>query len=248
MTAQEARFILIIVINLIATVIYLDIDLFLEKDNRIGCWVRAIVMLLCPITGALMLSISHICFRLFLHKKVELEDAISGMNWVKRCMPADKERECRLDLINDFQTNVQKIYRQMKENEEDRPECAHILIDYMNPVLKQQVFTGMEQKSLVDIFDDVCEMLYEADPEGMDVSEFKAVSLRLLEVSEFACSQMWCDRAALWYPDALSTYTCRMKLYFVMREKESFFRVLNELKQSGISIDRETLEVLRVFM
>lgn len=302
MTSQEMRFIVILIINLIVTVIYLILNLFRKKDNRAGCLVRAVVMLLCPITGALMLFVGYICFLLFFHKEVDLADVVFGKDRVKSYMHADEDRERNLvpveeaitvtdkenlrglmlnvvrsdihkslstialalgsedsetahyaasilqDVLNDFRGNVQKIYHQMKENEEDRPECAHILIDYMNPVLKQQVFTGMDQKNQVDILDDVCEMLYEADPQSMDAGEIEAVSLRLLEVSEFERSQRWCERAELRYPTALSTYTCQLKLYFSMGRKEPFFRVLNELKQSGIFIDRETLEMIRTFM
>lgn len=302
MTVQEKRFILILIINLIVTIIYLIFNLIRKKDNRRGCWVRVIVMLLCPVTGALILFVSYICFLLFFHKEVDLADVVFGKERVESLVHADEDLERNLvpveeavtvtdrenlrglmlnvarsdvrqslstislalnsedsetahyaasilqDVLNDFRANVQKIYQQMKENEEDRPACAHLLIDYMNQVLKQQVFTAMEQKSQVAILDDVCEMLYEADPESMDVGEFEAVSLRLLEISEFERSRKWCDRAVARYPDTLSTYTCRLKLYYSMGEKELFFQTMEELRQSGISVDRETLEMIRVFM
>lgn len=302
LTSQEKIFILILIVNLIVTIIYLIINLFRKKDNRRGCWVRALIMLLCPITGALMFFVSFICYLLFFHREVDLADVVFGKDRVESHMHADEDRERNLvpveeaitvtdreslrglmlnvvrsdvqqslstialalnsedsetahyaasilqDVLNDFRENVQKLYQQMKDSEENRPEYAHMLIEYMNPVLKQRAFTDMEQKSQVDILDDVCEMLYEADPGSMDSSEFEAVSLRLLEMSEFERCWKWCDRAASQYPDVLSSYTCRMKLYFSMGEKEPFFQVLNKLRQSGISIDQETLEMIRVFM
>lgn len=302
MTAPEIWFVVILVVNLIVTIVYLIVNLFRKKDNKRGCWVRAAVMLLCPITGALMFLVSYLCFLLFFHEEVDLADVVFSKERVKTYMHADEDRERNLipveeavtvtdkenlrklmldvvrgdvqqslstialaldsedsetahyaasilqDVLNDFRVNVQKVYQQMKENEEERPSYAHMLIDYMDPVLRQQVFTEMEQKSQVDILDDVCEMLHEADPENMSADEFEVVSLRLLEVSEFERCQKWCDRAALQYPDTLSTYTCQLKLYFSMREKESFFRVFNELRRSNVSIDRETLELIRVFM
>ena len=152
------------------------------------------------------------------------------------------------DILNNFRVKVQKTYQEMKDNEEDRPDLAHVLIDYMDPVLKQQPFTEMEQKNQVHIMDDVCEMLYESDSESMTIDEYDAIALRLLEVSEYERSRVWCERLALLHPDTLSAYTCQMKLYFSMGEKESFFRVLNELRQSGVFIDQETLEMIRVFM
>lgn len=39
----------------------------------------------------------------------------------------------------------------------------------------------------------------------------------------------------------------RLKLYFTMGEKEKFFEVLQELKESDIIIDNETLELIRIF-
>ena len=152
------------------------------------------------------------------------------------------------DILNNFRAKVQKDYQELKEAEEDLPDRAHVLIDYMDPVLKQQVFTEMEQKGQVNILDDVCEMLFEADPNGVTIDEYEAAALRLLEVGEYERSKTWCERLAQRYPDTLSAYTCQLKLYFSMEEKESFFRVLSELRRSGVSIDQEALEMIRVFM
>ena len=302
MTVQETIFIVILIVNLIITLIYLIVNLFRKANNRRGCWIRALVMLLCPITGALMLLLSYICFLLFFHKEVDLADVVFSKDRVETLVHADEDRERNLipveeaitvtdrenlrglmlnvvrndvqqslaaialaldsedsetahyaasilqDVLNDFRAKVQKLYQQMKENEEDRPEYGHFLIEYMEPVLKQKVFTEMEQRSQVDILDEVGEMLYGADPDSVSSGEYETLSLRLLEVSEFERSQKWCSRAALRYPDALSTYTSQMKLYFSTGERDAFFRVLNDLRQSGISIDRDTLEMIRVFM
>ena len=302
MTPQERLFILILIVNLIVTIIYLILNLFFRKDRRTSFWVRIIVMLLCPVTGPLIMFVGYICYLLFFHSEVDLADVVFGKDRVKSFLYADEDRERNMvpveeaitvtdkenlrnlmlnvvrsdvqkslatialaldsedsetshyaasilqEVLDKFRANVQKIYQQMKDNEEERPERAHILIEYMDPVLKQRPFTETEQRGQVDILDDVCEMLYEADPESMDAAEFEAVSLRLLEVSEFERCRKWCGRATEKYPDVLSTYSCWLKLYFSLGERESFFRVLDELRQSGISIDQETLELIRVFM
>ena len=304
MTSQEYRFIVILAVNLIITIIYVIINLFRKKDNRTSFWMRAIVMLLCPVTGALVFFVGYIWFLIFFHKEVDLADVVFSKERVEKYLHADEDRERNLvpieeaievtdrenlrilmlnvvrgdiqqslstismalssedsetahyaasilqNALNDFRVNVQKNYQYMKqdENEEERPEYAHMLIEYMNQVLKQHVFTDMEQKNQVTILEDVCEMLYEKEPEGMLSSEFEAVCMRLMEISEYESCQKWCDRALLWYPNTLSTYTCRLKLYFSTQNKEEFFRVLNELRQSGISVDSETLDLMRVFV
>ena len=49
-------------------------------------------------------------------------------------------------------------------------------------------------------------------------------------------------------PRVLSSYTCQMKLYFSCGKKEKFFQVMQELRDSDIAIDNETLELIRTFM
>ncbi|MBQ8640136.1 MAG: hypothetical protein IJ468_13300 [Lachnospiraceae bacterium] len=152
------------------------------------------------------------------------------------------------DALNDFRANVQKNYQQMKKEENDPVSYGPMLIDYMNQVLEQRVFTDMEQKTFVLIMDDVSEMLYQKDPERMTSAYFEAVSMRLLEVRQFELCKKWCERAMLQYPNTLASYTCQLKFYFTAEEKEEFFRVLSALRASAIVIDNETLELIRVFL
>lgn len=166
------------------------------------------------------------------------------------------------DSLNDFRANVQKIYRDIKDTEKEiqtaeeekkrellqsQLEELVILIDYMNPVLLQQVFTEMEQLSLAKQFDEVCEILYKKEPMRMSSHFFEAVALRLLEVKEFNLSEKWCERAVEMYPNTLTTYTCQLKLYFSNGNRDAFFATLDALRASSVVIDNETLEMIRVF-
>ena len=53
--------------------------------------------------------------------------------------------------------------------------------------------------------------------------------------------------AARHHPDCLASYTCRLKLYFAMKNRDAFFDTLAALKQSNVVIDRDTLELIKVF-
>lgn len=151
------------------------------------------------------------------------------------------------DALNDFRMSVEKQRQLVEEGGANMPVYAQQLIDYMNQVLEQRVFTDMEQKNYVGIMDEVCDIYYEKYPEKMTSSEFEAISMRLLEIKDFVNCEKWCDRATYHYPNTLSTYTCRLKLYFTNGQKENFFEVIEELKQSAVVIDSETLELIRVF-
>lgn len=152
------------------------------------------------------------------------------------------------DALNDFRMNVQKQYQLVTEESDRQVVYAEALIEYMNQVLEQRVFTDMEQKDYVSIMDKVCEVLYEKGRERMTSSHYEAISLRLLETEDFENCQKWCERAEYQYPNTLATYTCQLKLYFNSGQKTRFFEVLDALKHSAVVIDSETLELIRAFL
>ena len=151
------------------------------------------------------------------------------------------------DALNDFRLRVSTDFNKVKNHEDGYIEIAVNLIDYMDKVLVQNVFTPMEQKSFAGIMADTAEILYSESADDLSAEIFESVALRLLEVEEFDRSAIWCDRSMIRYPYALSSYTIRLKLYFNSGEREKFFDTLNELKASPIIIDSETLELIRTF-
>lgn len=210
--------------------------------------------------------------------------------------------------LNTFRINVRKlqnaINKDIEENNDDtskRDEYGVVLIDYMDKVLKQQVFTKVEQDYFVKIMADVGEMVYQDElmnkenslpqnesPEDMDeyetarterISEEKAkrtepvararevhlddedehshvnrlsashycsIALRLIEIKNYEDARLWCSRAMDDFPYVLESYQCMMKLLFVLGDNEGFFHVLDRLKESKISIDSQTLEMIRL--
>ncbi len=171
------------------------------------------------------------------------------------------------DELNDFRVTVQKLYEQVMQPEEEeipeegkmseeeetpeelelRCQCAAELIHYMDQVLRQHVFTDLEQESFVSRLDEVCEFLYTKMPELMKSSFYEAVALRLIELRKYDRAEEWCQRSFGQYPEELSSYTCPLKLYFTSGERELFFATLEKLQRSTVVLDSETLELVRMF-
>lgn len=151
------------------------------------------------------------------------------------------------DALNDFRMNVQKQYLLVKEKDQHCATYAEALIEYMNQVLEQRVFTDLEQRSYVKLMDEVCEILYTEARDNMQSSQYEAVSLRLLEIEDYENCEKWCERAEYHYPNTLATYSCLLKLYFNSGQKSKFFDAIESLKSSSVVIDSETLEMIRVF-
>ena len=122
-----------------------------------------------------------------------------------------------------------------------------MLIDYMNRILSQKIFTTMEQTKYVNMLEEAAESLYQKNGARITADRYEGLCLKLLDLKKIPETEKWCMRLARQHGNALTAYTCRLKLYFTMGEKEKFFEVLQELKESDIIIDNETLELIRIF-
>lgn len=152
------------------------------------------------------------------------------------------------EVLDQFRANVQKGIQTVREDPKHQTEYARLMIDYMNPILIQKVFTDLEQNAMVHLMDEMGEIVFENERLTITSEQFEAISMRLLEIKDYANCQKWCDRADYFYPEELATYTCKLKLYFNTGKKYHFFRVLQDLKKSNIIVDNETLELIRVFL
>lgn len=149
--------------------------------------------------------------------------------------------------LDEFRLKVERLYEEIKEEEPGETGAERKLLDYMNVILKQKVFTDLEQKRYVRMMADVAETFFEKNPLEITQEQYENVCLRLMEIREYEKSEKWCLRLSEQYPDQLSSYTCKLKLYFVIKNREAFFQTLDGLKASDVVIDNETLELVRIF-
>ncbi len=158
------------------------------------------------------------------------------------------------DALNDFRIKVQRDYGEIMDaldaadgDDDSGGANAPALIEYIDDMLKKRVFTQLEQANYTYLMEEMGEKLYHSQtyPIGCDLLE--RIALRLLEIQDFQLCEKWCLRIVELYPDTLSAYTTRLKLYFSSGERENFFNVMEGLKKTDIIIDRETLELIRAF-
>lgn len=122
-----------------------------------------------------------------------------------------------------------------------------MLLDYMDSILKQHIFSSHEQRKFVQILTGAAESLYGKGTDKFTVKRYEEVCLRALEIKDYESCAKWCARMAEQFPDELPTYTCKLKLYFARQDKAAFFEALEALKKSNVVIDNETLELVRIF-
>lgn len=151
------------------------------------------------------------------------------------------------DVLNDFRAHTQELFIAMNRNEKDSCEYASLLIEYMNGVLKQEVFQEAEQRSFVYMLEKACDYLYERDWKLFTPQYIGWLCELFLRIGDFDRMKLWSDRGRDMYPDELTIYVCYLKYYFTVGKKKQFFEELDRLKRSDIVIDKETLELIRTF-
>lgn len=151
--------------------------------------------------------------------------------------------------MDTFRENVRKAQKEIEEGDITDTEIQKkilTLITYMNQMLKQKVFTDVEQIDYVSQMELLCALLYEHAQQNMTISCYENMVNRFLELKSYDKAGLWGDRFQQQYPDHLSSYTLRLKMYFESNQKDRFFEVLDQLKASSVVVDNHTLELIRM--
>ena len=151
--------------------------------------------------------------------------------------------------MDTFREKVRKTQQKIAESDIQEEECQEQvleLIRYMNHMLKQKVFTRVEQVDFVAQMEQLCETLFQNARDRMTQECYESIMGRIMELQEYDKAELWGNRFREQYPDLLASYTLRLKLYFETKEKDKFFEVLDQLRASPVVVDNKTLELIRM--
>lgn len=151
--------------------------------------------------------------------------------------------------MDTFRENVREMQQKIEERNIEDEVCQEQILElirYMNHMLKQRVFMQVEQLDYVEQMEQLCEKLFQNTRARMIPACYEWILVRLMELGEYDKAQLWGQRFCEQYPDQLSSYTLRMKLYFETSRKDDFFEVLAQLRASSVVIDNKTLELIRM--
>lgn len=182
--------------------------------------------------------------------KGEIEESLAAISLALETRDSESSHYAAAVLshkLSEFRMEVQQMYLGIREEDADETGYESMLISYTDNILKQKVFAELEQNRFVRMMAEAAESFYTKDPDGMTERQYESVCMRLLDIKDYENSEKWCIRLAEQYPDQLAAFTCKLKLYFIVRNKEGFFQTLDALKKSDVVIDNETLELIRVF-
>lgn len=151
--------------------------------------------------------------------------------------------------MDSFRETVRKMQQKIEADDIEEEECQEQtlqLIQYMNHMLKQNVFTQVEQIDYVKKMEQLGEKLFQNGRDRITPACYECILGRIMELKEYDEAEVWGNRFSEQYPDQLSAYTLRLKLYFEANRKDKFFEVLDQLRVSAVVVDNQTLEMIRM--
>ena len=124
-------------------------------------------------------------------------------------------------------------------------DAAHKLIKDLREVLRQKVLPEIESAQFTELTDRMARLLEKRDT--LSASEMSRVAECYLLRGERESSREWSDRLSLVYPETLESYSTKLKLLYDEGRWEQFSETMAELRSSGIPLDSEIMELVRVF-
>ena len=305
MTHSGMIFVILLILNALAAVIYLIWYLVFrkDKDNRKQYVMNMFTMLLCPVVGILYFFLAFLKFHFIKLGERDLSDVEFSKKHQTSRVKADEERERNIVAVGEailvsdqeqkranmlnvllgdteealsaialalnsddsevahyaasflqskmdaFREKVSRMQKMIEEGNIEDEECQdHILelIRYMNHMLKQKVFMQVEQVDYVDQMEQLCEKLFQNARSKISPECYEWILSRIMDLGEYERAEVWGYRFSEQYPDVLSAFTLRLKLYFETNQKEKFFEVMGQLRASDVLIDNRTLEMIRM--
>lgn len=151
-----------------------------------------------------------------------------------------------MDIVNDFQTTLQKFHAQLEANPNDT-EINVLYINYLEEMLAANFLSELELKTYVYTLLEVCQNLYEQDKAALRTTHYTGLISLLTRIGDLQAAELWISRYTEAYPDELEMYRCVLHHYFAIKDKIHFFACLDKLKNSSIAVDNDMLELIRTF-
>lgn len=93
MSQRMKLFIFLLIINLIIVLIYLIWNHIRRKERLGSVWMKAVMMLLCPVVGPMFVLLSFLLFKLFSSQGMDLSDVVFNKDHTENFLRPDEDME-----------------------------------------------------------------------------------------------------------------------------------------------------------
>ena len=151
-----------------------------------------------------------------------------------------------MDIMNEFQTTLQKFHAQLETDPNDK-EVNQLFIEYLIKMLNTNFLSDMELKTYIYSLAQTCQDVYDYDKSNLKTIYYSGVINLLVKIDDIQTARIWVSRLQEEHPTEIETYRCVLRLYYLIHDKEQFFYHMDRLKKSDIPIDKDLLELIRIY-
>lgn len=150
------------------------------------------------------------------------------------------------DIINKFKQNEKKLKSNYEQNPEE-PESALLYWKHLSEFLQTGVLPPVEQERYFNILEKLTVELESDERTFLSGETYHTLTNLSLALDKPARAKVWVEQAFKLYPDDLSSYKAGLKYYYETKQFEHFKELLEKLKGTEVSLDYETLELVRFY-
>lgn len=151
-----------------------------------------------------------------------------------------------MDITNDFQNTLQKFHAQL-ETDPDNKEINQLFIEYLIKMLSTNFLSDMELKTYVYMLNQRCQSVYDHNKDYIKVLYYSNLVHLLVQIGDIQAADIWVARLLEAFPDEMETFRCLLRYYYTIQNKDSFFQQLDRLKKTDIAIDKDLLDLIRIY-
>lgn len=151
-----------------------------------------------------------------------------------------------MDITNDFQNTLQKFHAQLEAEPNDK-EVNQLFIEYLIKMLSTNFLSDMELKTYVYMLNQRCQTVYDYNKDYVKILYYTNLIHLLVKIGDIQAADIWVTRLLEAFPDEMETFRCLLRYYYTIQNKDNFFQQLERLKKTDIAIDKDLLDLIRIY-
>ncbi len=151
-----------------------------------------------------------------------------------------------LDILSDFRANLQSLLLKVKRFPDD-VNLNLFALDYIYKMLNMNIMNASEQRATIYTENEVAENLFKYNLWYMKPEYYLWMTDLMISIEDFNLAEVWASRAQKYCSDQLSSYKARLHVYYAQKHIDAFFACMTELKNTDIAVDKEMLDLFRIY-
>lgn len=144
-----------------------------------------------------------------------------------------------------YKSREMELRQQMEKNPTEDNQVTYI--NYLVEVIDSGLFVGIELRRFLFLFDQAAWMLYGTAPEKLLDSHVTTLVQNFQNIGNEEKTNEWLAIVKERSTDSLECFKAYAAHCYSLGDREGFYRLLDGVKRSGISLDSEALEWIRFF-